>query len=699
MPDSAQSRHPPVTQLTAFAAGQLAAAERAALQRHLATCPACRQALAALPGGAESLSGQDTSGTEGAAAPPGLTAAYQPAEAVPAELAQHPRYEILQLLGQGGMGAVYKARHKRMDRFVALKVINVRLLDNPKAIERFQREVQAAARLDHPNIVRAHDADEAGGTHFLVMEFVEGIDLARYAEEKGPLPVAYACHFVRQAAQALQHAHERGMVHRDVKPHNLMLVRPRGQAAVGLVKVMDFGLARLTVKEASESGLTGDNALMGTMDYIAPEQAEDAHRADIRADIYSLGCTLAHLLAGRSLLAGGSVTEKLWAHMSGKLPLTELPAGVPAELRAVLVKMTAKEPAQRYQTPGEVATALAPFIKKATPMAGPAPLSPVLGGEGKTERTMAEAPAPSGGERKRRRRWLVPVWVGATVAALLLVVGVIVLLASRGRQTPEVTSGTNAPVTPEAKPEGLPPQFTNALGMEFVRVPKGKSWLGGGGGTPGDREMEIPHDFYLGKYEVTQGAWEKITGLNPSAFKAVAGVRQEHQKRFPVEQVSWNDAQDFIQLVNEKTKERGWVYRLPTEVEWEYACRGGLLSNRLLSAFDFYFDEPTNALLPEQANFSRDGKRLRRTCKVGSYPPNHLGLYDMHGNVWEWCADEAPADPKDPKGVSRRVIRGGSWDSDSGDCRAALRDAVAPSDRSTNLGLRLARVPVGSGGK
>ncbi len=627
MPDSAQSRHPPATQLTAFAAGRLAAAERAALHSHLAVCPTCRQALAALPGGAESLSGQDTSGTEAAAAPPSLTAAYRPAEAVPAELVQHPRYEVLQLLGQGGMGAVYKARHKKMDRLVALKVINARLLDNPKVVERFQREVQAAARLDHPNIVRAYDADEAGGTHFLVMEFVEGTDLARYVEDKGPLPVTYACHFVRQAAQALQHAHERGMVHRDIKPHNLMLVRPRGQSAAGLVKVMDFGLARLAVEGASESGLTGDNALMGTMDYIAPEQAEDAHRADIRADIYSLGCTLAHLLAGRSLLVGSNVTEKLWAHMSGKLPLTELPAGVPAELRAVLVKMTAKEPAQRYQTPGEVAAVLAPFVKKATGVK-PAPAAE------SHERTMAEAPAPPGGERKRRRRWPVPVWVGATVAALLLIVGVIVLLASRGRQTPEATPGTDAPVTPEAKPaEGLPPQFTNALGMEFVRVPKGKSWLGGGGGTPGDREVEIKQDFYLGKYEVTQGEWEKITGLNPSGFKAVAGVRPENQKRFPVEQVPWNDAQDFIKLANEKLKERGWVYRLPTEVEWEYACRGGPLSNRLLSAFDFYFDEPTNTLLPEQANFSPDGKGLRRTCEVGSYPPNRLGLYDMHGNV------------------------------------------------------------------
>src|SRR5439155_4089813 len=135
-----------------------------------------------------------------------------------------------QLLGQGGMGAVYKARHKIMDRVVALKVINSSLLGSSQAVERFHREVKAAARLDHPNIVRAHDADQAGGTHFLVMEFVEGTDLAKYVEEKGPLPVAHACHFIRETALGLEHAHEHGMVHRDIKPHNLMLTQPAAGA-------------------------------------------------------------------------------------------------------------------------------------------------------------------------------------------------------------------------------------------------------------------------------------------------------------------------------------------------------------------------------------------------------------------------------------------------------------------------------------
>ncbi len=225
MPDSAQSSHPNMPQLSAFAQGKLANAERTAVQAHLDECPTCRKALAAFSAATESQSERDTQPTVGAVAPPPrATATHQPEAPVPADLANHPRYEILQLLGQGGMGAVYKARHKKMDRLVALKVINAQLVGSATAVERFHREVQAAAKLHHPNIVTAHDADQAGDTHFLVMEFVEGTDLAKYVEKKGPLPVVQACHFIRQAALGLQHAHAHGMVHRDIKPHNLMLM-------------------------------------------------------------------------------------------------------------------------------------------------------------------------------------------------------------------------------------------------------------------------------------------------------------------------------------------------------------------------------------------------------------------------------------------------------------------------------------------
>ena len=229
--------------------------------------------------------------------------------AAPAALIGHPRYQVQELLGVGGMGAVFKARHLLMERTVALKLINHDLIDQPGAVERFRREVKAAARLTHPNIVAAYDAEQAGDAHFLVMEYVEGASLARLVDAERPLAAALACDYVRQAALGLQHAHEQGMVHRDIKPHNLMLT-PRGH-----VKVLDFGLARfaqesqpagaLTRPPAAETAgavgesLTQAGSVMGTPDYMAPEQIRDAHAADVRADIYSLGCTLYGLLAGR----------------------------------------------------------------------------------------------------------------------------------------------------------------------------------------------------------------------------------------------------------------------------------------------------------------------------------------------------------------------------------------------------------------
>jgi formylglycine-generating enzyme required for sulfatase activity/serine/threonine protein kinase/Leucine-rich repeat (LRR) protein len=262
----------------------------------------------------------------------------------------------------------------------------------------------------------------------------------------------------------------------------------------------------------------------------------------------------------------------------------------------------------------------------------------------------------------------------------------------------ELGPRTSAPASnPVVKQEPLPPTFKNSIGMEFVIVPKGKSWLGGGGSknTLGGKEVKIPADFYLGKYEVTQEEWEKVMGDNPSQFSregrsmdAVKDVTDADLMRFPVENVSWDDCQVFVAKLNKLEKETGWVYRLPKEVEWEYACRGGPMSDKADSAFDFYFAKPTQTLLPEQANFKHD-KGPNRTCRVGSYQPNVLGLYDMHGNAWEWCDDtEKAAD-----GASHRVIRSASWGHVSGQCRATDRYVANQLARTNDLGLRLARVP------
>jgi WD40 repeat protein len=247
-----------------------------------------------------------------------------------------------------------------MERPVALKVIKKALTDDPGVVERFRREVKAAARLSHPNIVHAYDAEQAGDTHFLVMEYVEGTDLGKRVKERGPLPVREACDYVRQAALGLEHARERGLVHRDVKPQNLMLT-PQG-----VIKILDFGLAQLA--SAAAGSLTGLGTLMGTPDYIAPEQARDARSADIRADVYSLGCTLYHLLAGRPPFGEGLPLERVVAHLERPpRPLAEVRRELPSGLVAVVERMMAKDPARRYQTPGAVAEALAPFAGLAPP--------------------------------------------------------------------------------------------------------------------------------------------------------------------------------------------------------------------------------------------------------------------------------------------------------------------------------------------
>jgi WD40 repeat protein len=318
-------------------------------------------------------------------------------EPIPPALAGHPRYRILGQLGRGGMGAVYKAEHLLMQRTVALKVIKQLTAEDPVVLSRFLQEVKAAARLSHPNIVAAHDADRAGDVHFLVMEYVEGITLAQLVKSHGPLPAAQACQHMQQAARGLQYAHEQGMVHRDIKPHNLMLT-PGGQ-----VKILDFGLARFVEEGTDTEGLTETGLAMGTPDYLAPEQALDAHHADIRADIYSLGCTLYHLLAGRQPFAQVRGLQKLLAHREqAPPPLAASRPDLPPELIRVVERMLAKDPGRRYQTPAEVVEALAPFVDP--------------GGR---------AAAPT-----RRRRW--PVVLGIVAAAALLIAGVIQIATPDG---------------------------------------------------------------------------------------------------------------------------------------------------------------------------------------------------------------------------------------------------------------------------
>lgn len=276
-----------------------------------------------------------------------------------------PDYEIIRQLGAGGMGVLYLAHNTLMDRLDALKVLARHLVDQPSAVERFLREIKAAAALDHRNIVRVYNATRSAGDLILIMEYVDGEDLGARVERLGRLPVAESCFYAFQAAQGLQHAHGKELVHRDVKPQNLILDLKGGK---GLVKILDFGLAKLQSEGPVAGGITRDNSALGSPDFVAPEQIRDARSADIRADIYGLGCTLHFLLSGSAPFAGAkSLWDIFQAHMSqDAAPLDGIRPDVPVELAALVAKMMAKDPAARFQTPGEVAAALRPFVQPGT---------------------------------------------------------------------------------------------------------------------------------------------------------------------------------------------------------------------------------------------------------------------------------------------------------------------------------------------
>lgn len=958
-----EPRHPTDDELIRFSAGLLPEDSAGWVGEHLDQCDACREAMTQVGSSGDTLLSALRRPKQDLAylAESGYRRAEQLAQAIAEEassagsakksadefpLKRLREYELLEKLGEGGMGAVYKARHTRLDKIVAVKMLPSQRMQDQAAVARFDREMRAVGKLDHPHIVRAFDAGEVEGTHFLVMEYVEGLDLSQLVKRHGPLKIADACELVRQAALGLAEAHEHGMVHRDIKPSNLMLCRA-GKNKPPVVKVLDLGLALLSEAHAPDiGGLTSTGQMMGTLDYMAPEQGSDSHVVDIRADIYSLGVTLYKLLTGETVhpsKPGQTPVQKLMTLATQPVPpIQSRRPEITAALAAVVHRMVEKDPAGRYATPQEVIDALRPFCAEANlsvlaSLAGPG-ASPIETSERPTlphltSHDVATDSSPVSEDRRREpatsstppRRRLIT--LGAAAGGLALCLGILIIIYDQyGKRAATIDVPAGGQVAIEVKPDAKPtaaarhalqfdgtgivnvagidwgrleqytfeayasldqlsenvgfivnryknaslainssnhsgvwlfsfkykdedspgyvyatvpaelkkrvhlagvahgrqfrlfvdgkllgttiaerelepglggslslgnhfvgiidgirisrvarydtpftpperfekdddtlalyrfeegtgavlvdssgnghhgqiagatwatiqpsaavaattsnakadasPTFTNQLNMQFQLVRKGKALLGGAGGKLGNVETEIPNDFYLGTYEVTQEQWVKVMGNNPSTFartgkdsEAVKDISAESLNRFPVEQVSWNDCQAFIKQLNAMLNEDGWVYRLPTEVEWEYACRGGHLAEKAESGFDYYAPEPSNRLESGQANFAvewDDGKPtkgLLRTCPVGSYPANRLGLHDMHGNVWEWCHDEIPPDLEDLTGQLQRVDRGGGWNAGASNGTATFRRILAPYGTSRASGLRLARVP------
>jgi serine/threonine protein kinase len=359
-PVNSPSTHPSTTDLTAFAYRRLTPGLMRSVEDHVAGCNLCfkivtvlrqRQQVISTPGPAANATDEVSSKRNPVAPPVSI-------EEVPEFLRDHPRYEIVKKLGAGGMGVVFLARHKVMDRDVAIKLMAAKYQDHQQAIDRFYREIKTVARLDHPNIARAYDAEQAADFQMLVMEFVDGRDLERIVRRKGPLPIGHACHYIRQACRGLQHAHEQGMVHRDLKPSNLMLTRS------GYIKILDFGLARFVSEQQLNGQITQQDGPMGTPCFLSPEQALKPIAADIRSDIYSLGCTLFHLLAGRPPFTGETKYQVITAHLKEPPPsIREFRSEVPDALWAVIKRLLDKDPNRRPQTPEELAELMQPFVR------------------------------------------------------------------------------------------------------------------------------------------------------------------------------------------------------------------------------------------------------------------------------------------------------------------------------------------------
>jgi tRNA A-37 threonylcarbamoyl transferase component Bud32 len=455
MPD-APVTHPNAKDLSDFGLGKLPRPMSDSVAAHLESCSDCLAKLAeqqpdSFMGGLKAAAPKNGTLVPGEKAPALMPKKAPPPADLPPELAAMGKFEDVRKVGEGGMGAVWKARHVMLDKLVAIKVMNSATLGNAEARERFFTEMRAGGKLDHPNIARVIDAGRAGELLYMVMEYVEGQSLDKYIARKGPMPVHLACDLVAQAAEGLQHAFEKGMAHRDIKPANLMVTRE------AKVRLLDFGLVRI---QEDRERKTRFQAFMGTADYIAPEQATNARSADVRADIYSLGCTLYFLLSGRPPFSGESYIDVIAKHLTDPpAPLT----GVPAPLWAVVARMMEKDPERRYQTPAEVVEALQPFRTRAAALgdSGPAAVVPPLPAPSRQAESspFTDLPAEARAEKRcppqarkggpGRMLWGA---VAAGAAVTLLAVGVVLTLQTKHGEVVIKLSDPNAKV--EVKIDG-----------------------------------------------------------------------------------------------------------------------------------------------------------------------------------------------------------------------------------------------------
>jgi formylglycine-generating enzyme required for sulfatase activity/serine/threonine protein kinase len=596
-----------------------------------------------------------------------------------------PQYEIVKMLGRGGMGAVYQARQISLDRPVAIKILSAELEDNDRDFaQRFKNEARAMGKLNHPGIVTVYDFGEtADGLLYIVMEYVEGTDVARMIASQKRLHTAHAMAITAHVCDALAYAHERGIIHRDIKPANIMV------GYDGVVKVADFGLAKLSA-DGQTSGLTQSGMLMGTMHYMAPETLTlGIGSVDRRADIYAVGVMLYKML-------------------TGKLPqgMFELPsmqvAGLDPRYDQVIAKALREDREIRYQSAGEMRADLdgiltQPVVKvEAAAQTAPAalptqarpqrpggqPVRPILRG--------ASPPPP----KKKSRSGLILGSLG--LLAALALAGFFVF---RPQAPPQVSPSGVSPLRAATKEQ----PFVNTLGMKFVPVPVL------GGPTGGQRVLFSVWDTRVQDYEAfvrkTKREWPK-PDFDP------AGAGPTH----PAVMVSWEDAQLFCQWLTAHEQAAGrlpaeWRYRLPSDHEWSCAVELGAREDaakppsekngKINDVFPWGAQWP-----PPNGAGNYAGEELRptvaakkyvyvtgviagysdgfvNTSPVGSFAANRFGLFDLGGNAWQWCEDWFDKDQKAP------VMRGASWGLEDRDhLLSSHRNRVPPGVRYNDIGFR-----------
>ncbi|HEV3202175.1 MAG TPA: bifunctional serine/threonine-protein kinase/formylglycine-generating enzyme family protein [Bryobacteraceae bacterium] len=568
-------------------------------------------------------------------------------------------YQLLEELGRGAMGVVFRGFDPAIGRSVAIKIIQAGQFASPEEKSdlrvRFAREAAAAGRLSHPNIVTVYQLGQDGDTQYLVLELVDGCSLEKTLAGGQPQDPKTAVSIVTQVADALDYAHSEGIVHRDVKPANI-LVRPDGKA-----KITDFGIAHIASQTVTRSGFT-----FGTPAYISPEQIETSQVSG-RADQYSLGVIAYQMLSGKRPFAADTGPSLMFKIMEAKAPtLHSLNPAISPDTSAAIAKAMARKPEDRYASCKEFAEQLSESLSAATadtqnPRPEAVAATPAPNGEVPTrERESGERLIAAAGTRTSTGTSRLGLWIagGVAVAVLAAVAWVWWHGAARPTSLPVLPAGTTK---------------VNAKdGLTYVWVPPGSFEMGC---SPADGEcaedekpvhqVTISRGFRMGQTEVTQEAWQRVMGTDPSHFKG---------PKLPVESVSWDEARSYCRAVG---------MRLPTEAEWEYGARAG-------SSRNSYGD------LEQVAWYARNSGGM--THEVGGKQANPWGLQDMLGNVWEWVDDwfasPYPAgnatDPKGPASGKARTIRGGAWGLLRKNAHLSLRGAPGPMIPGSHIGVRCA---------